>query len=131
VKDVAVTAQRGGSAHIDDFTARGLPPRSQWPVMTFDLPELRYPSQLNCATVLLGDAIREGHGDSVALRSDAGQWTYAQLLEQSDRIANVLVHDLGIVPADNLNPQKARILLMLALAHTTDLAQLRRIFAEY
>ena len=97
-----MTAQPGGSAHIDDFTARGLPPRSEWPVMTFDLPELRYPPQLNCATVLLGDAVREGHGDSVALRSDAGEWTYAQLLEQSDRIANVLVHDLGIVPGNRV-----------------------------
>lgn len=39
--------------------------------------------------------------------------------------------DLGIVPADNLSPQKARILLMLALATTSDLRELRRIFSEY
>ena len=38
---------------------------------------------------------------------------------------------LGIIPADNLNPQKARILLMLALARTTDFAEIRRIFTEY
>jgi L-asparaginase len=37
----------------------------------------------------------------------------------------------GMVPADNLNPQKARILLMLALAKTRDLNEIRRIFAEY
>jgi L-asparaginase len=47
----------------------------------------------------------------------------------------VLAHgehdDLGIVPADNLNPQKARILLMCALARTHDLAEIRRIFAQY
>lgn len=36
---------------------------------------------------------------------------------------------LGFVTADNLNPQKARILLALALAH--GVADLERIFAEY
>lgn len=38
---------------------------------------------------------------------------------------------LGLVPADTLSPQKARILLMLALTKTTDVTELRRIFAEY
>lgn len=38
---------------------------------------------------------------------------------------------LGMVPADNLNPQKARILLMLALTQTTDEAVLTRLFGEY
>jgi L-asparaginase len=37
----------------------------------------------------------------------------------------------GMVPADNLNPQKARILLMLALTKTRDLAEIRRMFKEY
>jgi L-asparaginase len=39
--------------------------------------------------------------------------------------------DLGMVAGDNLNPQKARILLMLALSRTSDLKEIRRIFAEY
>jgi L-asparaginase len=38
---------------------------------------------------------------------------------------------LGMIPADNLSPQKARILLMLALTKTRDLGEIRRIFAEY
>ena len=97
-----MTDHPGKSAHVDDFTARGLPPRSQWPVMTFDLPELAYPPQLNCATALLGDAVREGHGDAVALHWDGGRWTYAELLERSDRIAHVLVRDLGIVPGNRV-----------------------------
>ncbi len=37
----------------------------------------------------------------------------------------------GMIGADNLNPQKARILLMLALTKTTDLVEIRRMFAEY
>ena len=39
--------------------------------------------------------------------------------------------NLEMVPADNLNPQKARILLMLALTQTTDAAVLARLFREY
>lgn len=37
----------------------------------------------------------------------------------------------GMVAGDNLNPQKARILLMLALTKTRDLAEIRRMFREY
>ncbi len=37
----------------------------------------------------------------------------------------------GEVTADNLNPQKARILLRLALTRTTDTKELQRIFNEY
>ena len=38
---------------------------------------------------------------------------------------------LGLIPADNLNPQKARILLMLALTRTSDPGEIKRIFSEY
>jgi L-asparaginase len=37
----------------------------------------------------------------------------------------------GSIPADNLTPQKARILLMLAMSVTSDPAETRRIFATY
>jgi L-asparaginase len=46
-------------------------------------------------------------------------------------IANAALDSLGMIPGDNLNPQKARILLMLALTKTTDLKEIRRMFAEY
>ena len=36
-----------------------------------------------------------------------------------------------MIPADTLNPQKARILLMLALTKTSDPKEIRRMFAEY
>ena len=38
---------------------------------------------------------------------------------------------LGMIAGDNLNPQKARVLLMLALTKTRDLGEIRRMFAEY
>jgi L-asparaginase len=36
-----------------------------------------------------------------------------------------------MVAADNLNPQKARILLMLALTRTSDIPEIRRMFTVY
>jgi L-asparaginase len=37
----------------------------------------------------------------------------------------------GFVPADNLNPQKARVLAMLALTRTGDVGEVERMFGEY
>lgn len=39
--------------------------------------------------------------------------------------------EAGMVAADNLNPQKARILLMLALTRTSDVIEMRRMFTVY
>jgi L-asparaginase type II len=39
--------------------------------------------------------------------------------------------EVDMLPADTLNPQKARILLMLALTKTSDPKEIRRIFSEY
>ncbi|MEP6783174.1 MAG: asparaginase [Acidobacteriota bacterium] len=59
------------------------------------------------------------------------------LLVRSSRVGNGRViataeYDaLNVIPSDTLNPQKARILLMLALSKTTDAKEIRRIFSEY
>ena len=88
-------------AHRDTFARDHLPPRDQWPVMDYSArPELAYPRTLNCAAELVDRHVAEGRGDRVAIISPAGEWTYAQLREQSNRIANVLVRDLGLVPGE-------------------------------
>jgi L-asparaginase len=46
-------------------------------------------------------------------------------------IAQEQYDKMGMIPADTLNPQKARILLMLALTKTHDLNEIRRMFEEY
>src|SRR5215471_3808386 len=46
-------------------------------------------------------------------------------------IARKEYDELGYVAADNLNPQKSRILLMLALTRTSDVKEIRRMFLEY
>lgn len=59
------------------------------------------------------------------------------VLVSSSRVGNgrVISRDeydaLGVIPADTLNPQKARVLLMLALTKTTDRKEIARMFSEY
>ena len=38
---------------------------------------------------------------------------------------------MGMISGANLNPQKARVLLMLALTKTTNRDEIQRMFAEY
>jgi 2-aminobenzoate-CoA ligase len=86
---------------VDTFARERLPPKEQWPRLHFDLPELQYPARLNCATVLLDDAIAEGHGERPAILTDAGAVNYRELLAQANRIANVLAN-LGVEPGNRV-----------------------------
>jgi len=85
------------SAHIDTFTHDNLPPRSTWPEFLFDLPELRYPPVLNCAEALLDRRVLEGGGDRRCIVTDDLTWTYRDLLERAQQVANVLAGELGLV----------------------------------
>src|SRR5436309_153800 len=92
----------GTPLHVDTFARDNLPPREQWPELIFDLPELGYPERLNCATELLDRALERGRGGRVALHFPEGELTYAQLLEQSNRIARVLTEDMGLAPGNRV-----------------------------
>jgi len=94
------------SAHLDTFARDNLPPKDQWPEFRFDLPELQYPGRMNCAGVLLDDMVRKGHGSRIALRAPHGshvyECTYAQLQAQANRMANLLVRDMGLKPGNRV-----------------------------
>ena len=91
------------TAHVDTFARDRQPPRDQWPELVFDLPELRYPERMNCASEILGGAIARGQGDRVAIRSTDGlSWTYRELEARANRIAQLLVDDLGVVPGNRV-----------------------------
>jgi 2-aminobenzoate-CoA ligase len=90
------------TAHVDTFARDNLPPRALWPELTFDLPELQYPSRLNCAVELLDKPVTRGHGHRVALRSPDGECTYTQLFTQANRLANVLVREMGLKPGNRV-----------------------------
>ncbi|WP_068435833.1 AMP-binding protein [Magnetospirillum sp. XM-1] len=93
----------GRSAHLDTFARDGLPPRELWPVMDPSLPPLcDYPDDLNIGTVLLDDAVAAGRGERPAVLYRDRVWTYADLLDKANRIANVLTHDMGLVPGNRV-----------------------------
>jgi 2-aminobenzoate-CoA ligase len=90
------------TAHADIFTHDSLPPRSQWPELLLELPELQYPVRLNCATELLDKPVTRGHGHRIALRTRDGECTYTQLFTQANRLANVLVREMGLKPGNRV-----------------------------
>ena len=90
------------SAHVDTFAAEHLPPVDQQPEFHFDLPGLQFPERLNCATELLDRHVAAGRGERMCLRAPGVRWTYADLQERVNRIANVLVHEMGVVPGNRV-----------------------------
>ena len=91
------------TSHVDPFARQNLPPRELWPEFIFELPELAYPDRMNCATELLDRAVDRGWGRRVAIVAANGlRWTYAELLARANRIAQVLVDDLELVPGNRV-----------------------------
>src|SRR6185503_1693810 len=89
------------SAHLDLFCRESLPPRELWPEMSYaTLPELAGRARLNAATELLDSAVERGRGERTVFHFPGGTWTYRQLLETANRIAHVLVDDLGLIPGN-------------------------------
>jgi L-asparaginase len=73
-------------------------------------------------------------GDAEALRAAraAGVVVLQSTRAGSGRVfPTTKLREAGFIPADNLTPQKARILLSLALTVTSDPADITRIFATY
>jgi 2-aminobenzoate-CoA ligase len=90
------------TAYIDTFARDNMPPPELWPEFRFDLPEFRLPDRLNAAHVLLDERVRLGHGGRTAIITPDGRSTYLQLLHQANRIAHVLVEDMGLVPGNRV-----------------------------
>lgn len=70
-----------------------------WPTIEFTTPKLRYPQRLNAATELIDIPASTYGADRPALRTPAGElWTYGELRQRANQIAQVLTEDLGLVP---------------------------------
>ncbi|MBL8383007.1 MAG: AMP-binding protein [Burkholderiales bacterium] len=85
------------SGYADGFARANLPPPSQWPELIFELPELAYPPRLNCAAAFVDAHVAAGRGAHAALVGARSVLSYADLLALSNRIARVLVEDMGLV----------------------------------
>ncbi len=91
------------SAHVDTFARDHLPPTEAWPELVFDLPGLQYPTRLNCAVELLDAVIDRLGGDRPCLLTPHGEaWSYGETRDVVDRVAHVLVGELGVVPGNRV-----------------------------
>ena len=103
------------SAHIDTFAREHLPPLAQQPEFIFELPELQFPERLNCATELLDRHIDAGRGERPCVSAPGGPgWSYADLQRAANRIANVLVHRMGLVPGNRVLLRSANKPMLVA-----------------
>src|SRR5699024_6667180 len=78
------------------------PPMEAWPRFSFDLPELQYPEQQNCAVELLDRQVEAGLADKPVFLTPNARWTYGELQAAANRIARVLTEDIGLVPGNRV-----------------------------
>ncbi|MRG71700.1 AMP-binding protein [Alphaproteobacteria bacterium HT1-32] len=90
------------TAHLDTFARDNLPPPDQWPVMDLAKAGLKYPERLNCATELLDNKVQAGLGPKPVFYTPRETWTYANLQDRANRIAHVLVDELGLKPGNRV-----------------------------
>ena len=102
----------GRSAHTDTFARDNLPPPDQWP--EFLLDGFDYPAQLNVAVELTDEMVAKGFGDHTALIGNGRRRTYKELSDWSNRLAHVLVEDLGIKPGNRVLIRSANNPAMVA-----------------
>src|SRR5688500_13113259 len=91
------------SAHVDTFTRDALPPRSTWPDLQIDHPDVQYGTHVNCAAELLdATAMRVGADRPCLIDGSAAVWSYGQLLRSANQFARVLVEDLDLLPGQRV-----------------------------
>ena len=91
------------SAPFDRFVPDRLPPREQWPQFLYEgLCGLDLPDELNLVDVLLDRAEAAGHGDRPLLRSPQRTLSYREARAEIERIAQVLLEDLQLVPGNRV-----------------------------
>ena len=100
------------SAHTDSFARDALPPREQWPDLVLD--GFDYPDRLNAAVELTDAMVARGFGDHTALVGNGRRRTYKELTDWTNRLAHVLVADLGIKPGNRVLIRSANNPAMVA-----------------
>lgn len=98
----------------DNFAHDSLPETHLQPDYLYDLPQFRQPEMLNCLDRLLDDHVKNGRGDAICLRTFEKNWTYRDLYEKANQIAQVLVDDLGLQSGNRVLIRSANNPMMVA-----------------
>jgi 2-aminobenzoate-CoA ligase len=87
------------TAYTDTFAADHLPSNDLLPYFDFSTtPELSaYSDYMNVATELLDNSIEQGFGNNYVVHLGDVSWTYLELLDWANRIAEVLTEDCGLM----------------------------------
>jgi 2-aminobenzoate-CoA ligase len=92
------------TAYQDTFASDNLPPPEA--LADIDLsgtPELAaYPDHMSVAAELLDKAIDQGFADNPVLHLADTTWSYRELLDRANRIAEVLTEDCGLVTGNRV-----------------------------
>ena len=83
---------------FDSFARDNLPPPGQMPDLRLREAGLDYPERLNAVTELLDAWLPRGHGDRRCMGTADGFWSYAELAERVNRIANLLTRRFSLIP---------------------------------
>ena len=102
------------TAHIDTFARDNLPAPDAQPDFVFTLAEVQYPERINCVTRFLDRWVEEGRGDQPCLLSPQVSYSYRELQQLVNRIANLLVGKLGLVPGGRVLLRSANNPMMVA-----------------
>ena len=90
------------SGQPDHFVHDRLPPASLLPQMRYPHPELCIPAQANLVSTLFARAQAQGRSNEAFLRSEQQTLTYAQAHTQVQRIAQLLIDELKLVPGNRV-----------------------------
>lgn len=102
----------GPTAHEDTFTRDNLPPPEAWPEIRLD--GFDYPDHLNAAVELTDRMVEKGFGDRTALIGNGRRRTFKELSDWTNRLAHVLVEDLGVRPGNRVLIRSANNPAMVA-----------------
>ncbi len=91
------------TGYADTFAADHLPAPDAMAAVRCELPELQYPERLNAASILLDRQVAAGNGARRCIVAPGGlEWSYADVLQTSNRIARVLVEDYALVSGNRV-----------------------------
>ncbi|WP_264214325.1 AMP-binding protein [Leisingera thetidis] len=102
----------GQTAHTDTFSRSNLPVPDSWPELR--LEGFEYPDRLNAAVELTDAMVEKGFGDHTALIGNGRRRTYKELSDWTNRLAHVLVEDLGVMPGNRVLIRSANNPAMVA-----------------
>lgn len=89
--------------HYDDnFAHDNLPPLNLQPNYITGHSDFEFAENLNCVEYLLDRHIEEGNGNAIAMQTFDTTWTYNDLYEKANQIANVLTDDLNFVSGNRV-----------------------------